>query len=237
MVSLGETSGNEQPRGPYALEVDMRGKQMAYEYADVFAKKRRGYLESIKDLMVDGGLESAVERARVEAADKMLAYREAGLANDWENETPGIWVTGRLDYRKVNDLKEILGQRLKEEYSFESDLIVDNISEIADDQTLGYQLHLPTGAFQPVSKDVNVDSQREQRFILIFTNSRINTEGIIVDNGPGLPMLHGGYVDQANQNVVGIIARIEGADGSLWQNPSYNPDGSRRETQPSEVAA
>lgn len=231
MADHAELSGGEKNPSPYSMQVDMRSKQMAYEFADEAARKELAKLEPYADLMVEGGLNSAVERARVRAAERMWAYREAGHSNDYENSLPGIWISGRLDYQKIMQLEQTLAEaaNLKPEHASQSHLWVGTM-DAAD--TLAYRLHLPEGMFSVRLTSSN-DNQTD---LFIYVKSRINSAGAIVDASPlGLPMLWGGYVDQQKQQAVGIIGRIEGADGSLWQNPGFNPDGSRRESHPLEA--
>jgi hypothetical protein len=216
---------------PYSAEVALRntdiGDHAHHEREIEFTKQLEELADAHPGLINPDKIAMAAEREGQAAGEKAIQEREAGLMNDEYSQEPGIFITGRLDYRKIEMLRDILEQssRLKDEYLGESRLEVDDIAQIDILQTLGYRLHLPSGVFT-IPSPYETGSQEN---LLIFTRGNIRPFGEVTDPSLNLQVLTGGYFDQHNQNTVGVIGRIEGAGGRLWQNPEANPDGSPKD--------
>jgi len=141
-----ELQGDGPLESPYTLAVDKRNKALAFEAGESAAEKARAELEPISDLFVEGGLATAAERARMAAANQFLALREAGFHNDDHCETQGIFVTGALHYRLIEQIRERLLLA-----GVEHTIEVDESKPFLQP----YRLHLPVGMFEtedPISQ-------------------------------------------------------------------------------------
>lgn len=227
MISSGEFS-RSQPKSPYEQDVWVRNQSIAEGIGTKrFKEFEREVLELAgaypKLVNINALAEASGDVYRL-AVRNAIEERQAGLLNDDCSVAPGIFITGLLDRRRVEQLKRELELR-----SVEFDLQTCE----TDEMDWHYSLHLPRGTFEYDPEFlVGYDAQQpiSQRRLYISPFAEVQRDGFIQKRGPNFSrILSGGYIDQAYQNATGRIGRIEGAEGRLWQNPQTSPDGSSKQ--------
>lgn len=218
MASPHELSGGV-PKSPYEQDLWVRNQRIAETIGRRRAEEfRAGVLKLIKHegLINIDALEAAAATEASQASKTALAEREAGLMNDEKSKQPGIFVTGSMDYEGSASMEEQL--RLDHvPYTLD---VLDRNYPFAP-----YALHLPEGAFECVIEEGLLD----QYHLRLFGAVQFETDGNdFKPIGGGAHFLAGGYLP-GGQRAHGTITRIEGAGGTLWQNPKVNADGTPRQ--------
>lgn len=135
---------------------------------------------------------------RQTAAVRYAAEREAGLHNDKYSSAAGLTAIIWLNGERFSV------QELNAEQREFTSPLVEQIGEV-ENQPL-YSMRLPEGLFEESNVGI--------RFL---------TRGIVDGHG----LVHATAKDSSFILYHTSVVRIEGDEGDLWQNPDYNPDGTR----------
>lgn len=198
--------------GPYSKAVSAKAEEKAEQAAlsairDFVAAAE--FLRSKDEQLVL--MEDIYEVTRViydETFQMTLQARELGGLNDRANTTPGVFVTG---YTSQENLKILKGGL--EVWGSSHFLTIDPI----DEEYALYKLDLPHGGYKMTTEMVSAPEYLHVYHKASYDEAgRVVQAAIIGDEEVGI------------RSILGIIGRIEAADGSLWQNPYTNPDGTSR---------
>lgn len=227
MASPHELSGGEFS-SPYSTDVRARNTGIGDHYHVERAKEFTKHLEELAatypNLINPEQIALAAEREGQAAGEAALVQRESGLMNDERSKRPGIFVTGHMDYEAIAAMKE----------QFDIDR-VDYRLETLDDRFpyTPYALYLPTGAFSCEVEGFEPEEVerrlRDQRHLRLFGAVEFGLEdgADFRPVGGGAHYVTGAYLPGGQRLAHGTVNRIEGAGGTLWQNPKANPDSPR----------
>jgi hypothetical protein len=196
-------TGEESHGGVSKAEV--RTQEIVEHVGEAAARRVKEFLREYvgegKPLSEEG-LAEIVAAEREKAAAVYRMQREAGLANDEVSQTPGLTALLKLQpHSNGRDRRVFDLVPIQPEFSSPS---IEEVKEL-DENTRLFALSLPEGVY-------HVDN-----FMYFYTKGRVFAGEVRGERDDSFAL----YPHQ--------VVRVEGEGGELWQNPDYNPDGTKRE--------
>lgn len=214
---------------PYAAEVEVRNKRICNKIGGEAAEKFAQILAPYEDLLprTSAEVQEILHRKHAETCQEAMEKRLSGQLNDLESKKPGIFITGILDYRAIEKLRENL-----EILPIKFELNVPPTGHYEQP----YSLFLPYGIFRYGSGselDLDLQEMPHSQQWLYISSFREKEDGSLSEqsSGFGFHWLKGGSYDKSvmggmeNVTTQGYIHRVEGVGGTLWI-PASGPKNS-----------